>query len=355
VARPGKSAGRRGPVRKPSGAAAPRNSPARRWPRVVVVVLCLAMGAVVLERLSRPREQVPPQPASQAGPVGEGSISANDLASVARLTLQELIEEARQLAARLQTLPESAEALNLAGSIYEAVHDPDKAVDCWERTVKVRPDSPEVHFNLGSVAWQMGDFEKAKSHFLKSHALSPDLGQLRYYLADSLLKLGEASQAIAALEGAKDLDRYGAKGRCVLGHAYAQGADFEKARENFEAALALDPKHVDAHYGLIKVMTRLNQPEKARKHRDATAKLQQAKRQADLEADRPGEVAEIVGDVGYMRRRLAVFCRAGAEIYSRLGHGAEAERLLVRAAALWPEDPEFSRSRRKGPEQAPAP
>ena len=68
MARRGKSAGRRARVGEPSGAAAPRNPPARRWPHVVVVVLGLAIGAVVLERLSRPREQAPPDTASQGGP-----------------------------------------------------------------------------------------------------------------------------------------------------------------------------------------------------------------------------------------------------------------------------------------------
>jgi tetratricopeptide (TPR) repeat protein len=272
---------------------------------------------------------------------------------VARLTLQGLLAEARQLAAELETLPDSAEALNLAGSIYEYVHETQKAVDCWERTLKIRPDSPEVHFNLGFVARQAGEFEKAESHFLKSYAISPDLGDLRYYLADSQLNLGEADDAIATLEGAKDLNRFGAKGRCVLGRAYAQRGDFRKARENFEAALVMNPELVEAHFGLSKALTRLGEPEKAKKHGDAAAALQRTE-QRGLEAYRPGEVAEIASDAGSVRRRLAVFCRSGAEVYFRLGRNAQAEPLLRRAAALSVESPESSRSNEKGPPPAPA-
>ena len=225
-----------------------KGSPSRLalvWPRVVLIVVCLAIGGIVLERLSRPKEespsakkQVQSEPASRT-PVPEG-VSA----SAAKLTIQELLEAARQLAARLEeTFPQNADALNLAAAIHhELFRDSTKAMDRWERTLRIRPDSAEVQFNVGYAARGLGEYPKASSHFLRAHVLNPELGEVRYYLANSLLKLGEADRAIAVLEEAGDPDRYGAKGRLVLGHAHSQRGDFEQAREHFEAALALEPE-----------------------------------------------------------------------------------------------------------------
>lgn len=334
-----KPAGRHGTSRETSGSPVRPSRPDPRWALAVGVVVCLALGAVILEHLSRPTDPTLAHKAAAGQEVIEGPVPANASASVARLTLQELLDEAHQLAARLEAITESAEALNLAGSIYESIQDADKAVDCWERTLKLRPFSPEVHFNLGYVAWQVGDFEKAKTHFLKSHAVNPGLSGLSYYLADCLSKLGEADRAIEILEGSGDLDnnQYGAKARCVLGHAYVQSEAFEKARRSFESAIVLDADSLDAHYGMIGVMMRLNEPEVAKKHRDAVARIQQIRRQPELVADRTGEFAQIANDAGYMARRLAEYCRFSAVIYSHLGREAEAQRLLRRAAALCPE------------------
>ena len=97
--------------------------------------------------------------------------------------------------------------MNLAAAIHhELFRDSAKAMDCWERTLRIRPDSAEVQFNVGYAARGLGEYQKASSHFLRC-ILNPELGEVRDDLADSLLKLGEADRAIAVLEEAGDPDR----------------------------------------------------------------------------------------------------------------------------------------------------
>ena len=296
-----------------------------RWPQLVVIVLCLAIGGVVLERLSRPRELGPPEN-TPAAETGTKTLAPKDVSeSAVRPTLEGLLEEARQLATRLEeTFPHDADALNLAATIHnELFQDSDKAMDCWERALAIDPDSAEVHFNIGCSARGSGDYQKAKDHLLKTHARSPDMGDVRYFLADSLLKLGEADRAIDVLQEAGDPGRYGAKGRLVLGHAYSQRGDFEAARKHFEAALAVEPKNLPAHHGLIKVMIRLKQHEQAKKHRDAVAELGKSMRQS-AGADRSSETAQITRDVKYVVWWLNTFSRLAAEVYQRNGRTNEA-------------------------------
>jgi tetratricopeptide (TPR) repeat protein len=311
-----------------------------RWPQLVVIVLCLAVGGVVLERLSRPREQDLPEntPTAETGTKTPAPTGVSE--SAVRPTLEGLLEEARQLAARLEeTFPHDADALNLAATIHnELFQDSAKAMDCWERALAIDPEGAEVHFNIGCSARGSGDYQKAKAHFLQTHARKPDMGDVRYFLADSLLKLGEADRAIDVLQEAGDPGRYGAKGRLVLGHAYSQRGDFEAARKHFEAALAVEPKNLPAHHGLIKVMIRLKQPEQAKKHRDAVAELGKSFRQA-AGADRSSETAQIARDVNYTVWWLNTFSRLAAEVYQRNGRTDEAAQLMRRAKQLRPDKP----------------
>jgi tetratricopeptide (TPR) repeat protein len=311
-----------------------------RWPQLFVVVLCLAIGGIVLERLSRPNEQARPEntPVAETGAKTPAPQGVSE--SAVRPTLEELLEEARQLAAGLEeTFPQDADALNLAATIHnELFQDSDKAMDCWERALAIDPNSAEVHFNIGCSARGSGDYQKATSHFLKTHARSPEMGDVRYLLADSLLKLGEADRAIDVLQEAGDPGRYGAKGRLVLGHAYSQRGDFEAAKRHFEAALAVEPKNLQAHHGLIKVMMRLKQPEQAKKHRDAVAELEKSIRES-AGADRASETAQVTRDVKYVVWWLNTFSRLAAEVYQRNGRTNAAAQLMRRAKQLRPDKP----------------
>jgi tetratricopeptide (TPR) repeat protein len=297
------------------------------------LAVCLAIGGAVLEWLTRPDDSL-----TEGASTGErpGPIPGNATAApaLARLTLEELLAESRRLATQLEATAGSAEALNLAGSIYQSIQDADRAVDCWHRTLQLRPGSPQVNFNLGIVAWQGGDFERAEEYFLRTYTVQPDLGGLRYHLADTLLKLGEAGRAVEVLAGASDLAAYGAQAHCVLGQAYSQVGEWENARASFAAALIDDPHSREAHYGMVRVMRQLGQPDKMEEHRQALAQVEAGERAQTLVAGRPGEAEQIVGDAGQIRERLAIYCQSAAAIYSHLGRNEEAQRLSMRAAAL---------------------
>ncbi|MCU0960880.1 MAG: tetratricopeptide repeat protein [Pirellulaceae bacterium] len=336
MTRSGKLKGRRRPGGSPTRAPATPRHAARYWPRVVLIALCLVLAGFLAVRLSRP-----PAPSAVDDGVQTQRADAptpdtsQEAASAVRLTLQELLDAARRLAEQLETtLPDNADALNLAATIHhELFQDNAKALACWERTLAARPNSPEVHFNVGYAALKSGDYERALLHLDRAYTLNPDLGEVRYCLAESLVKLGEAERAIGVLEETGNPQRFGAKGCLTLGQAYALHGDFAKAQAQFEAALALDPKLLPAHHALVKVLVRLKQLEKARLHRDAATKLEQAYRGSAL-TDRSSEVVQISLEADYVVWWLDVFYRSAAEVFRRQGRFADAEDMRVRAARL---------------------
>ena len=191
------------------------------------------------------------------------------------VTPEQLVAEARQLADRLlEAFPDSPQALTLGGRIYYAFGDEPSASQCWERSLQLDPEFAATWHVIGEAAWERGDYAGAAEQLRKTIEADPRLhAKLAFALADSLLNSGRAEDAVAVLEPPADKGPLSLDGLLLVGHAYAQLAQYEKAKDRFEAALALDPRSSKAHFGLATIYARLQRPEQANKHRQEYAEL----------------------------------------------------------------------------------
>ena len=131
-------------------------------------------------------------------------------------------------------------------------------------------------------------------------------------------------------------------GLLVLGQAYLQAEDYEKARLHLETALAGNPRLTNAHYALAAALAGLGQAEQAQKHREEYARLKQQDLALFDELRGAGREVERVkpGEVGTVVSGLAL--RAG-KIYAARGKLPKAETLWLTAVRLNPRDPEPQR------------
>lgn len=81
-----------------------------------------------------------------------------------------------------------------------------------------------------------------------------------------LLRSRDFHQAATAFQRARRLEPDKASIREALGRAYMGCREFDRAREEFEAAVALGPTDGYAHYGLAKALERLGDTEAAARH-----------------------------------------------------------------------------------------
>jgi tetratricopeptide (TPR) repeat protein len=146
-------------------------------------------------------------------------------------------------------------------------------------------------------------------------------------LADALLNSGQAKEAVALLETYVREDPR-SQGFFLLGQAYLQMQQYEKAREYFEAAIRKYPQYGDAYYRLSGVYSRLGQHDKAgqclQKSRELKAKEREDHRVQKSRYD----------DFDAMCNRIAETYTSGARIYLTAGKSAETERLFRRAGDL---------------------
>lgn len=313
----------------------------RRCTLAVAVVICTGVGLVLLEPLSRPREidlvQGLGQQKQRDGPTSSSDFPPNIL-STRPMTAQQLAAEAKEVADRLlERFPDSPPALTLGGSVYYAFGDETAAERCWEKCFTIDADFAPAWHRMGEAAWEHGEYDKAASHLRRAIDADPGLNRtLAFILADSLMSFGNTEEAINVLEqGAHDspqsLDEL-----FLLGHAYLQVGQYQKAKDQLKAALLIDPGSSKVHFGLATVYARLGEAEESRKHREDYAKLksQELDETTRLRASLRGLD---LGDV----RPLAVRCYLNAgKIYAAHGDVLQAEKYWLRAAAVDPQHPE---------------
>lgn len=142
----------------------------------------------------------------------------------------EAIEQSRQV---LKTYPDNAGALLLSGIAYTKTSQYQTAIDTLEQFVTLR-QAQEIR---------------------KDTVLETSL----YYIGQNYLSLNQPLQAIEALNGAIEIDHTDADAIYLLGNAYVQDGQLEKAVDSYLKAVRFVPDFAEAYRGLSECYNRLHQ------------------------------------------------------------------------------------------------
>jgi serine/threonine protein kinase/Tfp pilus assembly protein PilF len=119
-----------------------------------------------------------------------------------------------------------------------------------DRAVALQPDSPEVHAALGYYYyWCHLDYERALAEFATARKARPSDSDIFEGMGYIFRRQGRLREAIAALEGAMELDPRDATLALNLGESYALVRNLQQAGRWLDKANALTPEWVRP-YGL---------------------------------------------------------------------------------------------------------
>lgn len=242
-------------------------------------------------------------------------------------TPQAVIEEVRPAIEHLvKTFPEHLDALEMKARFLDWLGESDRAAEIWKACLQRDPDYVHALVGLASLAAQQSDYDRAIELGRQAVRAAPAEFLARAVLAEALIHQGQPAEAVSWLEPFLKSDPR-SQGFYLLGQAYYQLEQFDKAAGSYQAAIQRYPDYAEAYHGLSQAYTRLGQGEKARaareKFRSFTAPQQAARRIRGM----------IASDLQTVLREAAILLTDAGRIYLVQKKQPEAERLWRRAAA----------------------
>ena len=244
---------------------------------------------------------------------------------------KEEIELAKKL---MLDFPDSNEPIVLMGNIQVRHGNSAEGLELWKKGLQLNPQQPNVYNGMAWVAMSKGQYQEAINHWQKALQIQPKTPGAHVGIARALMALGKQVEAIGELEEEIKISPKSDFSFYLLGQQYLQQKDYDKAKKNYEAAIAIEPNNTNAHYGLYAVYTKLNQPKAAQKYLASFKKL----KAEDMKVlkDRNDAYSDLVT----VRKGAAETYVTAGRLYMESGRLQEAEALLLRAIVIDPNDTE---------------
>ncbi|MBI4022413.1 MAG: tetratricopeptide repeat protein [Candidatus Andersenbacteria bacterium] len=150
----------------------------------------------------------------------------------------------------IRKAPAKARPHNNLGAVLLDRGEYAAARDHLETAVESSPGFAAAHHNLGTALAMLGDLNAAARHYEEARALGTTITATRVNLATVYLKLGKLSEAEALLNDTLARDNRSPAAHNLLGAVRLKQGQREAAREQFEAALKIDPAYASARRNL---------------------------------------------------------------------------------------------------------
>jgi len=139
-----------------------------------------------------------------------------------------------------QIKPDYRDAWDLLGNILFKVGDFQRALEAYDKALQMDPKDPMAHFNLACVYLALDDFSRSKEHFEQTILYEHQApGESEEHKASK----DDLDVSVVVLSRPLSFESHKA-----LGKIYLQQKQKEKALEEFEEAIALEPSDPESYY-----------------------------------------------------------------------------------------------------------
>ena len=125
-----------------------------------------------------------------------------------------------------------------------------QAINSYEKALELAPEMASAHANLVGAYGQMGDFEKARTHYDAASAIDPDIEELHNNWGVVMAAQENPTAAVAAFRRALQVNPTSARAHANLGVALTSLNRIEDAVPHFRDAIANDPNNRPARMNL---------------------------------------------------------------------------------------------------------
>jgi predicted O-linked N-acetylglucosamine transferase (SPINDLY family) len=173
-------------------------------------------------------------------------------------------DEARGLcAAILKAAPDHVQTLCMHAVASAELGRQKEAVVSYRKALKLQPDIPVAHSNLGVALRELGRHQEAVASLRKALELDPDSASAHNNLGTALRELGQKDEAAASYRRAVQLDPGMVEAHLNLGNFHLGMDRYEDALGCYQRALQVHPQHAGAHQSAALALHGLGRYEEA--------------------------------------------------------------------------------------------
>lgn len=176
--------------------------------------------------------------------------------------------------------PESWQASVFLGDVARQHGDLVSALAYYKKAAAVRPDNPAPLLGMGTVYWEMGNFDEANRCLRRTLELNPRANQATFELANIAVRRHSEREAIPLLKQYLAAQPNALAAHADLGRAYFHLQQYEEAAAELDKAAAIDEQG-DIHYQLSICLRKLGRAKEA----DTALKKSQEIREAELKRE----------------------------------------------------------------------
>jgi Flp pilus assembly protein TadD len=137
--------------------------------------------------------------------------------------------------------PDEHKAFNNMGLAYADKGDKDKAIECYQKAIDIKPDEHKAFNNMGLAYADKGDKDKAIECYQKAIEIKPDYHEAFNNMGSAYVDKGDKDKAIECYQKAIDIKPDKHEAYYSMGYAYYCKGDKVNAIKCFEKVIEIEP------------------------------------------------------------------------------------------------------------------
>lgn len=256
--------------------------------------------------------------ARQAAAIDPSNADAALCLGVALVMLGVNAEAVAPLERVLAAQPDNPDAMFALAKAYASLDDP-RAERMLERLIAQRPGDADVRFALVEYLWDRGENQRGNEEVERILAGVRGRPDVRVTYATELLRQWQFERAAKQLEQAQTEGMKTYEVAYLLGNAWWEAGEVDRAVRSFSNAIAIDPAAARAHHGLGRLLLWMGRAADAVPHLEKAAAAAPESSATVLDLGRAYESSNRLADAERAYRKALSLEPSLSPIYYALG------------------------------------
>jgi tetratricopeptide (TPR) repeat protein len=170
--------------------------------------------------------------------------------------------------------PESYRAHQLKAQYYVELGKDDEALKEYQAAASLKPDLPDLHFEIGTLYWKSNRLQEALPEFKQELSIQPNHPQALYEAADILSVEGKLREAEQYLLKALSVEPAMAEARLALEKIYTSKGRYSESLAELKRVSELTPEDPTPHYRMATILRKIGKQDEAQREMAIFTRLQ---------------------------------------------------------------------------------